>query len=163
MELLTIAEFAEKVGVTKQAIYKRLGADLAPFLVVENGVKLLKIEALEATKTTQQLKENQEIKALQARIAELESLNAQLNADKLSLTEKLASNSEKLLEILSKQTQLQENSQVLIAQVNSSLMQLLPPVDKPIETESTELKEVDLNLNETKSKPSFISRLFKRS
>ena len=93
--LLTIAAFAEQVGVTPQAIYKRLKTDLAPFLVEENGAKLLKTEALNLFKVTQLNKENQQLKELQARIEELERLNAELKADKLSLTEKLAANNEK--------------------------------------------------------------------
>ena len=152
--LLTIAAFAEQVGVTPQAIYKRLKTDLAPFLVEENGAKLLKTEALNLFKVTQLNKENQQLKELQARIEELERLNAELKADKLSLTEKLAANNEKLLDILEKQTQQQENYQVLVGMVQTSLTKLLPPVDNS----PTELKEEETNFN----KPSLFKRIFKR-
>lgn len=46
-EYISIKEFAEKAGVSKQAIYQRLEKDLKPFVKVENRVKYIKIEALE--------------------------------------------------------------------------------------------------------------------
>lgn len=46
-EYLTIAEFAEKVGISKQAVYKRLNNQLKPFIQLVENKKCLKIEALE--------------------------------------------------------------------------------------------------------------------
>lgn len=45
-EYLSISEFAEKAGVSPQAIYKRLSTDLKEFATELNGHKVLKIEAL---------------------------------------------------------------------------------------------------------------------
>jgi predicted transcriptional regulator len=154
MDLLTIADFAEKAGVTPQAIYKRLKTDLAPYLIEENGVKLLNTDALNLFRVNQQSKEKQAIKDLETQLAELQAENAKLKQDNLSLTEKLAANSEKLLEILDRQTQQQENYQVLVAQVQSSLIQLLPTGEPPTQ----QLNEVENNFN----KPSLFKRIFKR-
>lgn len=45
-EYLTIAEFAKQAGVTRQAVYKRLSADLFEFTKVDNGTKLINSRAL---------------------------------------------------------------------------------------------------------------------
>ena len=45
-EYLTIAEFAKRAGVTKQAIYKRLNNDLAPFSTIVEGQKCVNSKAL---------------------------------------------------------------------------------------------------------------------
>lgn len=46
-EYITIAEFAEKAGVSKQAIYQRLNKGLKEYFKVVDGVKMLNIKALE--------------------------------------------------------------------------------------------------------------------
>lgn len=46
-ELLTIKEFAELAGVSKQAIYSQLDKRLKPFLVQVDNKKMLKSQALE--------------------------------------------------------------------------------------------------------------------
>lgn len=136
MEYITIAEFAEKAGVTPQAIYKRLKTDLEPYFKVENGVKLIEIAALELYNPTKQSKREKE---LLDRVEELEKLNDQLNKDKLSLLERLTENNEKLLEMLS-------NYQVLLAQqqhIQQSLLQL----PQTVENQINQLKEVKDNEN----------------
>lgn len=45
-EYISIKEFAERAGVSTQAIYQRLAKDLQPYLQVEKGKKRLNIEAL---------------------------------------------------------------------------------------------------------------------
>ena len=46
MEYLSIKQFAEKVGVTPQAIYLRLDKDLKPYLKEQDGRKVLSEDAL---------------------------------------------------------------------------------------------------------------------
>lgn len=46
-EYITIAEFAEKAGVSKQAIYQRLNKGLKEYSRVVDGVKMLDLRALE--------------------------------------------------------------------------------------------------------------------
>lgn len=52
-EKLTIKEVADTVGVSYQAIYKRLNSTLKNYVVVENGRKLLKSEVLSEFDLTQ--------------------------------------------------------------------------------------------------------------
>ncbi len=45
-EYLSIKEFAEAAGVSKQAVYQRLTGTLKPYVSVKDGVKYLNIRAL---------------------------------------------------------------------------------------------------------------------
>ena len=49
-EYLTIKEFADIAGVSKQAVYQRLTGTLKPYVSVKDGVKYLNIRALELYK-----------------------------------------------------------------------------------------------------------------
>lgn len=46
-EYISIAEFAKRAGVSRQAVYSRLDRDLSSFVQVDNGKKTLNIKALE--------------------------------------------------------------------------------------------------------------------
>lgn len=46
-EYLSIKEFADAVGVSKQAVYQRLRGTLKPYVSIKDGVKYLNIRALE--------------------------------------------------------------------------------------------------------------------
>ena len=46
-ELLTVQEFAEKAGVSVQAVYKRLNNSLNPYIQLIEGRKMLELRALE--------------------------------------------------------------------------------------------------------------------
>lgn len=45
-ELLTVQEFAEKAGVSVQAVYKRLNNSLNPYIQLVEGRKMIKLSAL---------------------------------------------------------------------------------------------------------------------
>lgn len=49
-EYLTIKEFADAAGVSKQAVYQRLTGTLKPYVSIKDGVKYLNIRALELYK-----------------------------------------------------------------------------------------------------------------
>lgn len=49
-EYLTIKEFADAAGVSKQAVYQRLMGTLKPYVSIKDGVKYLNIKALELYK-----------------------------------------------------------------------------------------------------------------
>lgn len=49
-EYLSIKEFAEAAGVSKQAVYQRLTGTLKPYVSIKDGVKYLNIRALELYK-----------------------------------------------------------------------------------------------------------------
>ena len=61
-ELLTVAEFAKRAGVSKQAIYSRLDKGLKQFVQVVDGRKMLNIKALQqynSKEVEQEIQENQ--------------------------------------------------------------------------------------------------------
>lgn len=49
-EYLSIKEFADAAGVSKQAVYQRLTGTLKPYVSIKDGVKYLNIRALELYK-----------------------------------------------------------------------------------------------------------------
>ena len=63
-ELLTVAEFSQLTGINKQMLYKLIETDLKPFYVYQNGLKMIKKEALSlynnaATEPKEETKEEQ--------------------------------------------------------------------------------------------------------
>lgn len=46
-EWITVKEFADRAGISVQAVYKQLNKRLKPYLIVMNGTKMLNIKALE--------------------------------------------------------------------------------------------------------------------
>ena len=58
-DLLTVAEFAKRAGVSKQAIYSRLDKGLKQFVQVIDGQKMLNIKALEQYNSKEVEQENQ--------------------------------------------------------------------------------------------------------
>lgn len=60
-EYLTIKEFAEAAGVSKQAVYQRLTGALKPYVSIRDGIKYVNIKALKLYKgddTVKKLKKN---------------------------------------------------------------------------------------------------------
>lgn len=43
---LTVSEFSERAGISKQAVYSRIKTSLAPYLKIEDGVKKISTRAL---------------------------------------------------------------------------------------------------------------------
>lgn len=63
-EVLSIAQFAEAVGVSKQAIYKQVkneNSKLYPFIIFDGKTPLIKVEAVEALYHTNQPNSTQEV------------------------------------------------------------------------------------------------------
>lgn len=76
MKKLTVSQYAKMCGESKSAIYSRLDGDLKPFVFDEGGIKYIDVDAIESTAKPQEKEpdaESEEIKALKARIAELEA------------------------------------------------------------------------------------------
>lgn len=135
MEFITIAEFAERAGVTPQAVYKRLKTDLEPFVKVENGVKLINQEALELYRDKQQVKQSAQEAFLQA---EVERLAAELEIKQQTINElnnKFVEQNAKLLEMLERQT---NQFQLLLAHQQTSSQQLINALNPPKEVEEVE-------------------------
>ena len=63
-EVLSIAQFAEAVGVSKQAIYKQVkneNSKLYPFIIFDGKTPMIKVEAVEALYHTNQPNSTQEV------------------------------------------------------------------------------------------------------
>ena len=155
MEYLIVSKFAEKAGVSVQAIYKRLNKDLEPYVKVENGVKLISEDALKFFSVVQQVKQNNYVQELEETIKSLQLEIESLKQDKLSLNEQIVSNNAVLMEMLQKQTQQSENFQILLSQQNQLMQQTLNQLPSTIQAIENRLNEVDNNLNKPVKKKFF--------
>ena len=165
-EYLSIADFADTAGVSKQAVYKRLDKDLKPYLKIIDGRKCLEVSAIELFQTTPGLstqsstvettKDKQSINYLMLQLQEKDRLLAQQQdtiKDQLAQIKELNAHiidlSKAQTEILRKQSQLQENFQILLGQQQKQLAEFSQvstvekvkqpvdePVGKPSETET---------------------------
>lgn len=81
-EWISVKEFAERAGVSVQAVYKQLNKRLKPYLIVMNGTKMLNIKALEEVygKTENEpIKPKVDERLLNQLIAQLEEKDRQIN------------------------------------------------------------------------------------
>lgn len=110
---ITISQYAEIKGISKQAVYKQLNTKLQPFLIEVENKKFLKIEVLtaeereklnEVEQPNEQPFNNQFQPFLQAQIEE-----------KDKLIQNLLKQIESLQEQNTKLTDLLQNSQILLA------------------------------------------------
>lgn len=150
-EYLTIAEFSQLAGISKQAIYKRLSADLLPYVKVIDGKKHVEKRALNLfnqqlkvettveqpveTELKQEPKErNQEIEFLKQQIKEKDLIIANQQEEIKRLNNHIFQQSEKLMEVLQQQTKQQENFQILLAQQTKEIQALSgSTVEQPVE------------------------------
>jgi septal ring factor EnvC (AmiA/AmiB activator) len=108
--LLTVAQLAQAAGVTKQAVYKRLSKDLAPYVTVINGQKYLSPAAAslfapapDAAAAPAPAADTVLVDVLQAQI---DTLTAQL-AEKDKQIDRLQATIEAQTQAIAQQTQLQ--------------------------------------------------------
>ena len=162
---LSVAEFAEAAGVSKQAVYKRLNKDLLSFCKEVNGTRKISAGAIElfkgniqvdqqTTETTdtrnpsflmEQIKEKDNL--IHQQRTEIEELTKQIK----ELQQHILTQAERTTAVLEKQSQLQENFQILlgqqqrqmIEQQSQSVVQPCQPVEQPVE-QPTEKKRKTL-------------------
>lgn len=77
-EYISIKEFAERVGISKQAVYQQLNKRLKSYLIVIDGVKKLSVRAIEEVyeQNDSQVKSKENEQALSKLL--IDSLNRQL-------------------------------------------------------------------------------------
>ena len=73
-EYLTIKEFADIAGVSKQAVYQRLTGTLKPYVSVKDGVKYLNIRALELYKGDDAVKKLKKNNQEESNIVQVDSM-----------------------------------------------------------------------------------------
>ena len=140
---ISIADFAKRAGVTKQAVYSRQKSqDLNKFIKLENGKKLINTKALEFfNKSSSQSSFNQVEQGLESTEREyIESLKKQI--------EELQRDKQELYRLLDQQQQ-------LTAQANATIKQL--QLQAPKEEASIIQQE-----KQEQKKQGFFARLFSR-
>lgn len=130
---LTVAEYAKRTGESKQSIYKRLDLDLKEFLVIDGGVKYIRVDEEEPAQAqlerenyphedkpgdsptlttpieTMVEPDNSELRKAQQRIAELEKELAEARQD-------VSAERQKVLELMDRVITMTENAQTLTSQ-----------------------------------------------
>lgn len=127
---LTVAEYAKRTGESKQRIYKRLDGDLKEFLVIEGGVKYIRVDEspAQAEKKNNPPEEKQEgkpaskppietvvepdngeLRKAEQRIAELEKELAEARKE-------VSTERQKVLELMERVLTMTENAQTLTSQ-----------------------------------------------
>ena len=138
-EYISVSQYAEAKGISKQAVYKQLNNKLKPFLKVVDGKKCLDISVLTEI---EQPKVNQVEQPLNNQV---ESLFAKQIEEKDKTIQSLLRQVENLQEQNGRLTELLHNSQYLLAAEQKKFIE--PP--QPQETETTE----------TETKKGFFARL----
>lgn len=118
-EHLTVSEFAEKAGVTTQAIYARLKTDLGDFCEVVDGKKRISEDALKLFAGEVQSAGKDET------IRQKDEIIRQKDEQIAELQKHIMEQSIKITELLEKQTQVQENYQLMVAKLTMEEPKLL--------------------------------------
>lgn len=90
---LTVKEVAEQLGISVQAVYKRMDKDFKPFIVEVENKKLLKYGVLKQfslNKNSTKVENSAEVESLEKYINHLEKEVEQLRAEKEALNQELA-------------------------------------------------------------------------
>lgn len=145
-EYYTVNELSQQLGITKQAIYKRLKVDLSKYVVESNGQKLLHKSVIEEfnkniktnisnqkenylNEINEHLKKQLEDKEtlINRLFVQMESLTTQVGNLSREVEEQNKHNREQstqLVELLKQVNELQRNSQVLLAQNNEQIAEI---------------------------------------
>jgi hypothetical protein len=159
-EYLTVSEYAEIKGISKQAVYQQLNKQLKEFLILVNGKKCVNIsiltaDELEKLKLLKQPDEQPVDKVEQVELNQFQALLENQLAEKDKVIESLLKQNEALQEQNTRLTELLHNSQVLLAAEKQLLVQGRSDISK----EETEIKDEPLE----PKKIGFIKRLFSRN
>jgi len=122
-DFIPVKEFAKLAGITRQAVYKQLNNQLKESLKVENGIKLININALSLFKNNQltpveQPVDNNLTTSLQANIDILKAENESLNKQLLVKDNQI----EELNNHLKTQMELNKNNQILLLRQQQPLL-----------------------------------------
>lgn len=178
-DYLTVLEFAAAAGITKQAVYKRIKQDLAPYVKEQDGKKTISKEALKLfakeepaeaaqgqTEATSLLLDRIEEQAdtIKAQQQEIEYLRGMLK----SADERNNTLTAHLIESQNKQLELQKNYQLLLGAQNPVLTaraQDSKPVDTQFTDEQPDAEKkstVEQPKEEKDDKTSFFKKWFNR-
>lgn len=159
IEYLTVADFAKRAGVTKQAVYKQLNNRLSKYVIEENGRKLIKSTALNdlysdvsqaKSQPVEQPLNNQLIEIIQENQRIITALMNEKASMQMQLTQ--AEHKLQLLEQVKEEDQQKDAKIEDLEELNSKLKE-------EIERNEEEKKKLEVELMEEKNK-SWWQRLF---
>ena len=150
-EFLTVAEYAEIKGISKQAVYKQLNNQLKPFVEVVERKKCIKIEALNEVEKEQFNRVEQPFNQVEQQFNNLfQPLFEKQIEEKDKTIQSLLRQIENLQEQNSRLTELLHNSQYLIA---AEQRKAIEPIQQ---------QDIKQEIGEQKEKQGFLKRLFSK-
>ena len=161
-EYLTVAEYAEIKGISKQAVYKQLNNKLNNYVETVEGKKCLKISILEENIQPNSTKVEQPIQPISTEVEQpiQPFLEAQIK-EKDKTIDSLLRQIEALQEQNTRLTELLHNSQVLLAVEKQALIQEQASTHTEEPEHRTETQSQDKPTEQKKH--GFIYRLFGRN
>ena len=161
-EYLTVAEYAEIKGISKQAVYKQLNNKLNNYVETVEGKKCLKISILEENIQPSSTKVEQPIQPVSTEVEQpiQPFWEAQIK-EKDKTIDSLLRQIEALQEQNTRLTELLHNSQVLLAVEKQALIQEQASTHTEEPEHRTETKSQDKPTEQKKH--GFIYRLFGRN
>ena len=147
---LTVAEYAKKTGESKQRIYKRLDGDLKEFLVIEGGVKYIRVDEEEPAPAQVEKKNNPPedkqgdnpaskspietgVEPNNGKLRKAEQRIAELEKELAEARQEVSAERKKVLELMERVLTMTENAQTLTSQaqvLTSQSQNLLLPNGK---------------------------------
>ena len=129
----TITGFSEKFGIPKDEVIKNLNTTYKAYVMKERGITYIDEQAARQEQTEAKIEEavsstSEEQKKVSNNKALIDGYKAQISELKQELAKEREKNSEteaKLLEMMDKVIKLTENTQILMAQIQSQHQQLL--------------------------------------
>lgn len=151
-EYINVTEFAERAGVSKQAVYKRMKKDLNQFTQMVDGVACINIGALELFHVDKvdknEEKSNEQpttidnlVEQLQRELEYKNKLIDELKEENFKQSEHSRQQSGELIELIKQNNKLQENTQVLLAKQQENVQLLQQAQIKAQEVEIQEQSE----------------------
>jgi len=77
-ELLSVSDFAKRLNISVQAVYKQLNGKLKPYLTVVNGKKMLHIRALKVLQEEIEIQPNTNNMLITSLTTQIQLLNEQI-------------------------------------------------------------------------------------
>lgn len=156
---ISIKDYAERKGVTKQAVYKQLNNKLSNYVEMVDGKKMLKIEVLELEEANKA--EQQNVNYLETEIERLKAEVERLQAENKEHVDFIKEQSKKLADLTEQSHILLQQNQLLLAERNETSVNAAP-LHEAGTIPNQDIKEPESNISDTvKKKRRLFSRLRK--
>jgi len=174
-EYISVAEFARIKGISKQAVYKQCSTKLKPYVIIVDGRKMLKTDALDdmvksevnhsqRASSTDSVEEVDIIEFLKEQIKEKDIQIQRLQESEKEKDRHIQSQSEKLAELLAQSNQLQQNNQLLIKMLGDGSTDINTDTEAVVKEENIipkeKPKQQPKKSTKKKKRKGLLSRLF---